>query len=530
MRGSKFIRGTPLLIADNTIPGLKLPEEISKLIPTIIKACSDFGLDFYPIIVQMLTYAEISEVAAYGGFPVRYPHWQWGMEYNELQRGYEHGMHRIYEMVVNTNPCYIYCLDSNTLVDNVTVISHAIGHNDFFKNNVYFSPTSQNMMNELANHGTRVRKYMQRWGKEKVIEFIDNVLRIETLIDPAKAFEKKIYKDPIVKDSRKYHQPVHFDVKDGHDYMDSYVNPKEWIDGQRKKIEREDAADFLEIFQEPIRDVMGFIRDNAPLKPWQADIIAMLHEEMMYFSPQGPTKMLNEGWASFIDFKMMAEKGMCCLGQDNSDKGIIQYALHKMGVLGGKYSMNPYHIGFCLFQDIEERWNKGKFGAQWDDCKNLKQREDWDQKLGLGHNKVLEVRKYYNDFTAIAEFFTPEFCDKYEFYEWEHMPNGTYVLLDRDPKKIRKKLMARYLNGGLPDVRLVDPNHRGKRVLFLEHRWDGQLLFPPYTKATLESLRYLWGNTVCLSTRNSDDKEIVYVCKHGEVMIMTREDYERVDI
>ena len=84
-----------------------------------------------------MTYDEISELASYGGFPVRFPHWKWGMEYEELSRGYEYSRHRISEMVINTSPCYIYCLDSNTLVDNVDVIAHAIGHNDFFKNNVF---------------------------------------------------------------------------------------------------------------------------------------------------------------------------------------------------------------------------------------------------------------------------------------------------------------------------------------------------------------------------------------------------------
>lgn len=102
---SKMMRGSPILMGDSTIPGVELPKEFQVLIPTIIKACRDFGLDFYPTVVQMLTYDEISEVAAYGGFPVRYPHWRWGMEYNELQQGYEHGLHRIYEMVVNSNPC-----------------------------------------------------------------------------------------------------------------------------------------------------------------------------------------------------------------------------------------------------------------------------------------------------------------------------------------------------------------------------------------------------------------------------------------
>ena len=101
MSKNKFQWGSPLLMGDNTTPGLQLPEEIKKVIPDIFKAVREFGLDFYPTVVQMLTYDEISEVAAYGGFPVRFPHWKWGMEYNELQQGYEHGMHRIYEMVVN---------------------------------------------------------------------------------------------------------------------------------------------------------------------------------------------------------------------------------------------------------------------------------------------------------------------------------------------------------------------------------------------------------------------------------------------
>jgi stage V sporulation protein R len=368
---------------------------------------------------------------------------------------------------------------------------------------------------------------MKRWGKEKVIEFIDHVLRIETLIDPATAFDKKVYKDPVIRDSRQYHYPVHLNVKEGHDYMEGYVNPPEWMEKQRKEIERKEAAEFLELFKEPTKDVLGFIRDYAPLKPWQADIVAIIHEEAMYFSPQRPTKMLNEGWASFVDFNIMAERGFSSLGQASEDMGIIQYAKHKMGVLGGKYSMNPYKLGFCLFQDIEERWNKGRFGTEYDECKNMKLKEDWDKKLGLGHEKVLEVRKYCNDFTALAEFFTPEFCDKYEFYEWKHYPTGEYILEDRDPKRIRKKLMMKYLNGGLPDIRLVDQNLRGQRIMLLQHVWDGRQMYAPYARATLESLRMLWGNPVCLATKDANGEEIVYfTAQPGDVAVMTRETFE----
>lgn len=545
MSKSKFQWGSPLLMGDNTTPGLQLPPEIKAVMPDIFKACRDFGLDFYPTIVQMLTYDEISEVAAYGGFPVRFPHWKWGMEYNELQQGYEHGMHRIYEMVVNTCPCYIYCLDSNTLVDNVTVIAHALGHNDFFKNNTFFEKTSQNMMNELANHGTRVRKYMARWGKERVTEFLDHVLRIETLIDPANAWVQKEFKEPVIRDKREYHFPHRLKVKDGHEYMDDYINPKEWTEEQQEDIRRAEVAKEIGILKEPTKDILRFIRDHAPLLPWQADIVDMVYEEEMYFSPQRPTKMANEGWASYIDFNIMSRKGFVNLGQPNIDSynaktgettqipqcGIVNYAIHKMGVLGGKYSMNPYKLGFCLFMDIEERWNKGQFGREYDDCDNLVEKANWDKNVGKGHEKVLEVRKYYNDFTMISEFFTAEFCNKYEFFEWEHRPNGEYVLLSRDHKKIRKSLMMNYLNGGLPDIRLVDDNHLNSGSLFLQHQHDGRPLYGKYTRDVLLSLRRLWGanKEVSLATKNSDGQEVV-LHTHGPdtVEITNRTDYEKV--
>ena len=152
---SKFFRGSPLLTGNNTTPGERLTEDEKKYFTITLEECKKFGLDFYDTIVEKLTYSEMSEVAAYGGFPVRIPHWKFGMEYEELQKGYEYGSMKIYEMVINTDPCRIYILGSNNLVDNITVVAHATGHNHFFKNNIYFKHTSRDMMNKLADHRAR---------------------------------------------------------------------------------------------------------------------------------------------------------------------------------------------------------------------------------------------------------------------------------------------------------------------------------------------------------------------------------------
>lgn len=524
-----MMSGTPILQGDNTIPGIKIHKEVKAVLPQIELHCKKMGLNYYPIIIEFVSYDEMAEIASYGGFPNRYPHWSFGGEYEEMLKGYEHSQYRISEMVVNTNPCYIYCMDSNTLVDNVDVIAHAIGHNDFFKNSIFFQPTDSNMMNKLANHGTRIRAYMARWGDETVTTFIDQVLMIDTLIDPGKAWKKKEQKKVMYKDEREYKFPER--LTPHHQYMDEWVNTKDFIRKQQSDIQKEEAAEYLDLFEGPEKDILGYLKDNANLKPWQQDILSMLYDEAMYFAPQRATKMINEGWASFVDFHIMCREGLASLGQKTDDCGIFQYANHKARVLGGKYSQNPYKLGFELFCDIEDRWNKGKFGDEWENCKSIKERENWDKKLGLGTEKVFEVRKNYNDYLMIQEFFTPEFCEKHQFFEWRRHPNGEYELMSRDFKQIKQKMLKRYLNGGLPDIRLADPNHLGKGWFFMQHHWDGRPLYDSYARDAITAVYRIWGATVVLATKTKDGVEYLYVCDGpsslNNVHLVTREEYEK---
>ena len=523
-----MMSGTPILMGDNTIPGIKLHKELKPLIPKIEEACRKMGLDYYPIVVEIVSYSDMSELASYGGFPVRYPHWSFGMEYEELSRGYEYGQYRISEMVINASPCVIYCMDSNTLVDNVDVIAHAIGHNDFFKNNIFFTPTNSGMVNKMANHGSRIRKYMRTWGEEKVTEFIDDVLRIQTLINPSNAWKEKVIQNAVIKDKRKYNYPRR--MKTDHNYMDPWLNSEEYMAREHKRVEQKDIADQLDLFIKPERDIFCYIKDNATLKPWQQDVISMLYEEAMYFSPQRQTKMINEGWASYCDYHIMCREGLVSLGQKSDDCGIIHYAKHKMMVLGSKYSQNPYKTGFELLLDIEDRWNKGKFGAEYDECREMNERKSWNKNLGLGKEKLFEVRRSCNDYTLIQEYFTPEFCEEKEFYEYKRHPNGEWEIVSKDFKRIKAKMLQKYLNGGLPDIRLVDPNHRGKNWFLLQHYCDGRPLYDSYAREVLTSIWKLWKHVVVLSTKTMDDKEYVYICDGANpkehVDVLYRQEYD----
>jgi stage V sporulation protein R len=434
-------------------------------------------------------------------------------------------------MTHNTNPCYIYCLSSNSLLDNLTVIAHATGHNDFFKNNIHFSATDTNMLNKMANHGTRIRNYMARWGKEKVLEFIDWVMRIDTLIDGSDAWSEKVSKNIIIQDQRTYNHPKRLNVSKDRLYMDPFINTKEFKEKENQRVQEQDIADEIDLFKEPTKNILGFLRDNAPLKPWQSDIISMLYDEAIYFFPQRQTKVLNEGWASMTDSVIMAEQGYVSLGQKGHDHGIVEYAEHKMGVLGGKYSTNPYKLGYYLLSDIRERWDKGRFGSEWEDCTDMHKKENWDLKTNLGKEKMFEVRKYYNDLTLIHEFFTEDFCRKQEYFHWVHYPNGEFRLENRDYKKIKKLLMQKHINGGLPDIRLSEPNYRATGAMMLEHTYDGRTLYEPYVNEVLIALRAIWGKDVYLSTKDVDGNEKIYCCygtdSETDVEVVSREEHSK---
>src|SRR5437763_16328242 len=168
-----------------------LPAELRDLQVEIEGHARAFGLDCYDTIFEVLDYDELSEIAALGGFPTRYPHWRFGMEYEQFSKGYRYGLQKIYEMVINNDPCYAYLLRCNQLVDQKLVMAHVYGHNDFFKNNIWFSRTNRKMMDETANHGNRIRSHMERHGEDTVESFIDSCLSLENLIDIHSPFIKR---------------------------------------------------------------------------------------------------------------------------------------------------------------------------------------------------------------------------------------------------------------------------------------------------------------------------------------------------
>ncbi len=414
-----------------------------------------YGLDFYDTIFEVLDYDELSEIAALGGFPTRYPHWRFGMEYQHLAKGYRYGLQKIYEMVINNDPCYAYLLRCNQMVDQKLVMAHVYGHNDFFKNNIWFSQTNRKMMDEMANHGSRIRTHMERHGEETVENFIDSCLSLENLIDiysPLIKRRDELNRYDFVGEDDRAQQPTRFQSKD---YMDSFVNPPAVLKEEARKRESElekEKTKPLSLPEQPERDVLLFLLEHAPLKAWQHDVLAIIREEAYYFAPQGQTKIMNEGWASFWHSTIMTQRTL-------APSELVDYADHHSGTMATQPGrLNPYKLGIELLRDIEERWNKGQFGSEWDECDNLDARRKWDKQLGLGRQKIFEVRRIHNDVTFIDTFLTVDFCRRYQLFSYRHNDQSEmYEIESREFKKIKERLALQF-----DQLRAADHSGQGR--------------------------------------------------------------------
>jgi stage V sporulation protein R len=473
-----------------------LPSYLADIQRQMEEYARGYGLDFYPTIFEVVDYDQLNEIAAYGGFPTRYPHWRFGMEYEQLAKGYEYGLQKIYELVINNNPCYAYLMRSNHTTDQKLVMAHVYGHCDFFKNNNWFSQTNRKMMDEMANHGNRVRRYMDRFGVEDVENFIDACLSIEDLIDLHSPFIKRSPDKPKYEFRRADEEepaPVAGRFAAKH-YLESYVNPPEVLLAEAGRLLKERELEEKRP-QGPARDVMKFILDNAPLKPWQADTLSIIREEAYYFAPQAQTKIMNEGWASYWHSTIMTRQGL-------EPADIINYADHHSGTMASSPTrLNPYKLGIELLRDIEDRWNKGRFGKDFDECDDMRERRKWDTGAGLGRQKIFDVRRIYNDIMFIDEFLTLDFCRQYKLFSFNyHEDTDTYNIESREFPKIKERLLYNLTNVGRPIIQVRDGNYKNRGELFLEHQHNGVDLQINYARDTLANLHRLWTRPVHIET------------------------------
>ncbi|MEJ2725272.1 MAG: SpoVR family protein, partial [Deltaproteobacteria bacterium] len=441
----------------------------------------ELGLDFFPQEFDVIPARKMVEILGYR-FPVNYSHWSFGRDYEMEKTKYEHGLGIPYEVVLNSNPCRAYLINTNPFPVQVMVMAHVYAHNDFMKNNSHFKPTRRDILPSASEAAIRFQRYEKRYGLEEVERLMDAGLSIELNINP-----DFFMREETEEENRERHSKSPTPAPIPGPYDDLIPRKK-----RKPRSEREhDRKTPLE----PERDVVLYILNHSPkpLMEWEKDILSVIRDQSRYFMPQRRTKIMNEGWATYWHMRIMER-----LFRDGwlKEDEHGYYNLYNARVLAtSPRTINPYLVGLKIFEDIEDRWNKGRFGREWEECEDPEKKESWDLRLGQGKQKIFDVRRSYSDRFFVEQFLTEEMVEELQLYLYEgrqEMGETKYVISERDWREIKSLMVAHLSTFNTPLITVENGDFKGKRELYLKHAFEGMELDREYREKTMEHIFYLW--------------------------------------
>ncbi|RDI47930.1 SpoVR family protein [Falsibacillus pallidus] len=445
-------------------------KELQKAIAEITEIAKGFGLDFYPMRYEICPADIIYTFGAYG-MPTRFSHWSFGKQFFKMKLHYDLGLSKIYELVINSDPCYAFLLDSNSLIQNKLIVAHVLAHCDFFKNNVRFQNTKRDMVESMAATADRVREYEILYGKREVETFIDAVLAIEEHIDSSLMRPKLSW---TMEDAEYWEEEE--DIKISSPYDDLWsLDEKKKAPAPKKKRKK--------LPPKPEKDILLFIESySRELADWQRDILTMIREEMLYFWPQLETKIMNEGWASYWHQRILRE-------MDLTSGEALEFAKLNAGVVQpSKTSINPYYLGLKIFEDIEERYNNP--------TEKMKER---GVKPNSGREKMFEVREIESDISFLRNYLTKDLVMREDMYLFQKQGKD-YKVVDKQWENVRDQLVSTRVNGGFPYLMVEDGDYMKNGELYLKHSFEDIELDLKYLEKVLPYVHQLWGRTVHLDT------------------------------
>lgn len=449
---------------------------LQRAIDEITEIAEGFGLDFYPMRYEICPAEIIYTFGAYG-MPTRFSHWSFGKQFHKMKLHYDLGLSKIYELVINSNPCYAFLLDNNTLVQNKLIVAHVLAHCDFFKNNCRFQNTKRDMVESMSAAAERIKEYEHIHGTKEVESFLDAVLAIQEHIDPSLVRSKLSW---------------NMDDEESEDDKPKRQTPYDDLWGMDEPKTREKKKTVKQFPPKPEKDLLLFIEAHSrELEPWQRDVLTMLREEMLYFWPQLETKIMNEGWASYWHQRIMRE-----LDLDSSES--IEFAKLNAGVVQpSKTGINPYYLGLKIFEDIEERYNNP--------CEELKKAGVTE---GSGRSKMFEVREIESDISFIRNYLTKDLVMREDLYLFQKQGRD-YKVIDKEWKAVRDQLVSMRVNGGFPYLTVIDGDYLKNNELYIKHWYEGIELDLKYLEKVLPYLYRLWGRSVHIESV-LEGKEVMF--------------------
>ena len=423
-----------------------LLQELENYDSKIEKLAKEANLDWFPIVYETCDYYEMIGNMAYHGMPTHYRHWSFGKSFERTHQMYNAGQAGLpYELIINSDPSIAYLMEENPLYLQVLIMCHCVGHSDFFKNNAAFKHTNPSYVIARMKNAKR---YIDTLIEDPSI----GIEKVEKILDSAHALS--------LQTPRKYVE---------------YTPQKIRRDGLIKEIK---AGKFKnDILQPdpniypiaPEQNILAFIADQSKsLEDWERELIDIVLEDSYYFMPQIKTKIMNEGWASFWHYRLMHELNL----PDGMHLPFLK--MHNEVIRPHLGSINPYHLGFFLFNKIEERH---------------------------GLEECFIARESLNDESFLRQYLTEEDCQELNYFSFS-LKKKEYTVDDVSDKsgwlKVKEDLIKQVGANNIPVI-YVDEVTAGD-VLCLRHDHDGRDLELNYADSVVNHIVSLWHGPVKLDT------------------------------
>ena len=424
--------------------------DLQKWDDKICRVGEDLGLDWFPIDYEIIDYAEMLGAMAYTGLPTHYRHWSYGKEYERTHTLYNMGQTGLpYEMIINSNPSIAYLMRENALYIHILTMAHCVGHSDFFKQNRMFAHTDPS---NIISSFKSAAKYVRQLIEDPSI----GIDKVENILDAAHSIKYQVPRYPGIK----------------------YKTRAEIIESEKEKM-MENPDYNPNLSKVPIRpeyNLLRFIAEHSKnLEEWERNLILIVEESSKYFIPQALTKVMNEGWACTIHQKIINELNL----PDGLYLPFVK--LHNQVIRPHLGQINPYHLGYTLFQKIIEE---------------------------KGFEEAKTIREVHNDITFLRFYTDEEFMREHNYFSYSFNRKQQSSIVDdiSDVEGWEKVRDAMITNVGLNRIPVVFVEEIEKDgTLSLVHEHDGRDLEMNYARKVFEHIKTLWRGEVKLITIVEDE-------------------------
>ena len=427
----------------------------------------ELGLEFSPVDFELVPNSFMAEIAIYG-LPVRMRHWSFGVRYIHQLVHQRMGHSHIFEVMFPGDPCHAYMAEDNSVAENTLVTAHVLGHADFARRNALFvrfgAMAGQHILEQSAARAQRIEAALLRHGQDKVEAVLDAALALEQHVDVQMALHRPAYPAQAVASA---------DDGPPGPFARRYARLPGASPGGPGEVAGAPARTLLPPHAE--YDLLWFIARYGPeLADWERDIFLAVREESFYFYPVFACQIMNEGWASYWHARLLREASFLppslYLSAIRAHSDVVRpYAGSHQQAL----AINPYHLGFCMWESIIER---------------------------EGMARARQICQEDDDFSFIRNYLDDALADRLGLFVHESRRDGETRLASRDIHAIREAILAPKYHYGAPCIAATLLNDDGSLVLRHDHLRDGRGLDLEQAQQVLAYIARVWRRPVTLHT------------------------------